>query len=69
MSDLEEEYQLEYFHEEGFVRRECPSCGDHFWTRDADRGLWPCLRRLAPRAVGPVRDPARHRLTGRLSRN
>ena len=39
MSDLEEEYQLEYFHEEGFVRRECPSCGDHFWTRDADRDL------------------------------
>ena len=39
MSDLEEEYQLEYFHEEGFVRRECPSCGDHFWTRDADREL------------------------------
>ena len=39
MSDLEAEYQLEYFHEEGFVRRECPSCGDHFWTRDADRDL------------------------------
>ncbi|QLD89681.1 alanine--tRNA ligase [Natronomonas salina] len=39
MSDLEEEYQLEYFHEEGFVRRECPSCGDHFWTRDEDRDL------------------------------
>ena len=39
MSDLEEEYQLEYFHEEGFVRRECPSCGDHFWTRDAERSL------------------------------
>jgi len=39
MSDLEAEYQLEYFHEEGFVRRECPSCGDHFWTRDAERSL------------------------------
>ena len=39
MSDLEAEYQLEYFHEEGFVRRECPSCGDHFWTRDEDREL------------------------------
>ena len=39
MSDLTEEYQLEYFREEGFVRRECPDCGDHFWTRDEDREL------------------------------
>ncbi|MCQ4333420.1 alanine--tRNA ligase [Natronomonas sp. F2-12] len=39
MSDLEEEYQLEYFHEEGFERKECPSCGAHFWTRDPDREL------------------------------
>jgi alanyl-tRNA synthetase len=45
MSDLDEEYRLDYFREEGFVRRECPSCGDHFWTRDADReqcGEPPC---------------------------
>ncbi len=39
MSDLEEEYQLEYFYEEGFERKECPSCGAHFWTRDPDREL------------------------------
>ncbi len=39
MSDLDEEYQLEYFHEEGFERKECPSCGAHFWTRDPDREL------------------------------
>ncbi|WP_336134592.1 alanine--tRNA ligase [Natronomonas amylolytica] len=39
MSDLDEEYQLEYFHDEGFVRKECPSCGAHFWTRDEDREL------------------------------
>ena len=39
MSDLEAEYQLEYFHEEGFERKECPSCGAHFWTRDPDREL------------------------------
>jgi alanyl-tRNA synthetase len=39
MSDLTEEYQLEYFREEGFHRRECPSCGDHFWTRDGEREL------------------------------
>jgi len=39
MSDLDEEYQIEYFHEEGFDRKECPSCGAHFWTRDPDREL------------------------------
>ncbi|PSQ10416.1 alanine--tRNA ligase [Halobacteriales archaeon QS_5_70_15] len=39
MSDLTEEYQLEYFREEGFHRKECPECGDHFWTRDEDREL------------------------------
>jgi alanyl-tRNA synthetase len=45
MSDLEEAYRLEYFEEEGFVRRECPECGDHFWTLDEDRetcGEPPC---------------------------
>jgi alanyl-tRNA synthetase len=39
MSDLTEEYQLEYFREEGFHRKECPTCGDHFWTRDEGREL------------------------------
>ncbi|WP_246984756.1 alanine--tRNA ligase [Halorientalis marina] len=42
---LEEEYQLDYFEEEGFVRKECPECGAHFWTRDGDRetcGEPPC---------------------------
>ncbi|WP_306054762.1 alanine--tRNA ligase [Natronococcus wangiae] len=45
MSQLEEEYRLEYFEEEGFERKECPSCGAHFWTRDRDRetcGEPPC---------------------------
>ncbi len=45
MSELEEEYRLEYFAEEGFERKECPSCGNHFWTRDHDRetcGEPPC---------------------------
>jgi len=45
MTDLEEEYRLDYFEEEEMVRRECPSCGDHFWTRDRDRevcGEPPC---------------------------
>jgi len=39
MSSLEQEYRLEYFEEENFVRRECSSCGAHFWTRDHDREL------------------------------
>ncbi|MFB6128296.1 MAG: alanine--tRNA ligase [Halorhabdus sp.] len=34
MSDLEEEYRLEYFEEHGFHRKECVACGDHFWTLD-----------------------------------
>ncbi|MFC4540751.1 alanine--tRNA ligase [Halosolutus amylolyticus] len=45
MSELAEEYRLEYFEEEGFERKECPECGDHFWTRDHDRetcGEPPC---------------------------
>ncbi|MFB6171981.1 MAG: alanine--tRNA ligase [Haloarculaceae archaeon] len=45
MSELDEEYRLEYFEEEGFQRTECVECGDHFWTRDPDRetcGEPPC---------------------------
>jgi alanyl-tRNA synthetase len=45
MSDLEEKYRLDYFEEHEMVRRECASCGDHFWTRDHDRrvcGEPPC---------------------------
>jgi alanyl-tRNA synthetase len=45
MSDLTEEYRLDYFEEEGFHRLECPECGDHFWTQDPDRetcGEPPC---------------------------
>ncbi|WP_330630448.1 alanine--tRNA ligase [Halocatena halophila] len=45
MSELDEEYQLEYFEREGFTRKTCPSCGAHFWTRDESRttcGEPPC---------------------------
>jgi len=45
MSDLEEEYRLEYFEEHGFHRKECVECGDHFWTLDEARetcGEPPC---------------------------
>jgi alanyl-tRNA synthetase len=47
MSDLDEEYQLEYFKREGFTREECISCGAHFWTRDEERetcGEPPCAQ-------------------------
>ena len=45
MSDLEEEYRLEYFAEHGFQRTQCSECGDHFWTLDDERetcGEPPC---------------------------
>jgi alanyl-tRNA synthetase len=37
MSELEEEYRLDYFEEEGFYRKQCPVTGVWFWTRDPDR--------------------------------
>jgi len=46
MSELESEYQLDYFDEEGFERKTCAECGAHFWTLDADRetcGEPPCV--------------------------
>jgi len=45
MSELEEEYRLDYFEDNDFVRKQCSECGDHFWTRDHDRvtcGEPPC---------------------------
>ncbi|KAF1078296.1 alanine--tRNA ligase [Methanogenium sp. MK-MG] len=42
---LEEEYQLEYFRENGLVRKICQACGSAFWTRDPEReycGDAPC---------------------------
>ncbi|MCW3132999.1 MAG: alanine--tRNA ligase [Methanophagales archaeon] len=40
-----EEYDIEYFKENGFIRRKCERCGSYFWTRDKDRntcGDAPC---------------------------
>jgi alanyl-tRNA synthetase len=45
MSDLEEAYRLEYFEEEGFMRKQCTQCGANFWTRDESQetcGEPPC---------------------------
>jgi len=42
---FEQEYELEYFRQNGFVRRICPKCGKAFWTRDKERttcGDAPC---------------------------
>ncbi|WP_342305977.1 alanine--tRNA ligase [Methanolobus sp. ZRKC5] len=42
---LEDEYQLDFFSENGFVRKQCCKCGSHFWTRDLERatcGDAPC---------------------------
>jgi alanyl-tRNA synthetase len=43
---LNDEYQLDYFKENGFVRKQCPKCGKNFWTRDSETefcGDPPCV--------------------------
>jgi alanyl-tRNA synthetase len=43
---LKDEYQLDYFKENGFVRKQCPKCGNNFWTRDSETefcGDPPCV--------------------------
>jgi len=42
---LEDEYQLDFFKNNGFVRKQCQKCGKFFWTRDLERntcGDAPC---------------------------
>ena len=34
---LAEEYALPFFREEGFLRKRCPTCGEHFWTQNAEQ--------------------------------
>jgi alanyl-tRNA synthetase len=39
------EYEIEYFKEQGFIRKQCEKCGSYFWTRDKDTkscGDAPC---------------------------
>lgn len=42
---LEDEYKLDFFSDNGFIRKQCQKCGDFFWTRDHERktcGDAPC---------------------------
>jgi len=42
---LEDEYQLDFFKDNSFVRKQCPKCDKFFWTRDLERatcGDAPC---------------------------
>jgi alanyl-tRNA synthetase len=41
-----DEFRLPFFQEEGYVRKLCPSCGNHYWTLDPDAescGDAPCV--------------------------
>ncbi|MFW6144948.1 MAG: alanine--tRNA ligase, partial [Candidatus Natronoplasma sp.] len=43
---FEEEYKLDFFKENGFIRKECPSCGGHFWTVNEEQRFCqdaPCV--------------------------
>ncbi|MEA1907558.1 MAG: alanine--tRNA ligase [Euryarchaeota archaeon] len=35
---FDQEYQLSYFKDNGFIRKKCLKCGEHFWTRNAEQG-------------------------------
>ncbi len=32
-----EEYTLPFFKEQGFIRKRCPTCGEHFWTQNLEQ--------------------------------
>ena len=33
----QEEYALPFFKQEGFMRKRCPNCGEHFWTQNREQ--------------------------------
>jgi alanyl-tRNA synthetase len=44
---MQKEYDLEYFHTNGYQRKKCKACGDYFWTLDSTTefcGDQPCAR-------------------------
>lgn len=43
---FEEEYRLDFFQENGFLRKRCSGCGEYFWTLDEDMDVCqdtPCV--------------------------
>jgi len=43
---MQKEYDLEYFHANGYQRKKCKACGDYFWTLDSRTefcGDQPCI--------------------------
>jgi alanyl-tRNA synthetase len=46
-STMQKEYDLQFFHTNGYHRKKCKACGDYFWTLDAHTevcGDQPCVR-------------------------
>ena len=46
-SNMQKEYDLEFFHINGFQRKKCKVCGDYFWTLDPHTeccGDQPCVK-------------------------
>jgi alanyl-tRNA synthetase len=43
---MQQEYDLRFFHTNGFIRKKCKGCGDYFWTLDSSTeycGDQPCV--------------------------
>ncbi|MFP3951220.1 MAG: hypothetical protein ACLFVP_03640, partial [Candidatus Bathyarchaeia archaeon] len=41
-----DEFRLPFFKKQGFIRKRCPSCGYHYWTRKPESencGDAPCV--------------------------
>ncbi|MCX6661181.1 MAG: alanine--tRNA ligase, partial [Euryarchaeota archaeon] len=46
-STMQKEYDLQYFHTNGYIRKKCKACGDFFWTLDTSAvycGDQPCVK-------------------------
>jgi len=46
-SILKQECDLQFFHDNGYIRKKCKSCGDYFWTLDSNTELCgdqPCVK-------------------------
>jgi alanyl-tRNA synthetase len=46
-STMQKEYDLQFFHTNGYIRKKCKACGDYFWTLDNHTefcGDQPCVK-------------------------